>query len=120
MEYLSVGIGGAIGAMLRFGVGNVVDKPSSGFPLATFIVNVLGAFCIGLIAAIAVKYGADNSNIVLFFKTGICGGFTTFSAFSLESVGLLSAGKWPLALTYMCLSLIVCVIAIVLAQSLVK
>ncbi|MFC6769530.1 fluoride efflux transporter CrcB, partial [Natrinema soli] len=89
-----VGTGGAIGAILRYWVGQrVSDRASSDrFPLATFAVNVVGSFVFGL----AVFAGATESTLRL-LGTGICGSFTTFSTFSVETVRLYERGDRALA-----------------------
>lgn len=81
----------------------------------TFITNLLGAFVIGLIAGFAIKKGATvNKNLVLFIKTGFCGGFTTFSTFSLEVYNLLNTGAFVTASLYAVLSLVLCVAGVAL------
>ncbi len=83
-----VAIGGAIGAVLRFSVGQVVD--SSQFPWATFAVNVIGSF---LLALISFSYSGLSAETRLFLFTGLFGAFTTMSTFSLETTQLLFDGK---------------------------
>jgi len=88
-----VGTGGAIGAVLRYWVGQRISQGSSGrFPLATFAVNVVGSFVFGL----AIFAGANESTLQL-VGTGICGSFTTFSTFSVETVRLYERGERALA-----------------------
>lgn len=113
MGFLFVGIGGAIGAMLRYAISLIPSKTD--FPILTLITNVIGAFAIGLIVSFAVKYKMSD-NMILLLKTGVCGGFTTFSTFSLESVNLLKSGKPALALTYALLSLVLCITAVFLGM----
>ncbi len=105
-----VGLGGAIGAMLRY-ISGIILKPSS-FPLNTFIVNVVGCFCIGIIFALSEKTDYVSSNLKLFLATGICGGFTTFSAFSLENMQLLKQGNYNIAALYIFASLLLCIVAV--------
>ena len=83
--FLCVGAGGALGAMLRYGISLIPYKGN--FPLLTLVTNVLGALAIGYIAGTAAKRDVP-ADMVLFLKTGVCGGFTTFSTFSLEAYGL--------------------------------
>lgn len=100
MNILIVALGGGIGAALRYGISLL---PISGaFPGATLLTNFLGAFVIGLIAA---QTGKLSPGGVLFLKTGVCGGFTTFSTFSLETVLLLQNGRYGLGALYIVLSL---------------
>lgn len=89
IQILSVGAGGFIGAVLRFFMGKLPLKEMTIFPVNTLLINLIGAFAIGLVAAAGSRYGAENSNLVLFLKVGLCGGFTTFSTFSLESLALI-------------------------------
>ncbi len=84
---LLVGLGGAAGTMLRYAF-SVWFKHAS-FPLATFLVNIIGSFIIGLVFAYSLRSESFATNWRLFLAAGICGGFTTFSAFSLESLQLL-------------------------------
>ena len=90
------------------------------FPLATMGINIAGSFCIGLVVAIAGKNINFDPHLLLFLRVGICGGFTTFSAFSFESLELLKNGKTTAALAYIVLSVILCISAVGFAQVLVK
>ena len=113
MNILAVALGGGIGAALRYGLSLL--PISREFPVATLLTNFLGAFLIGLIAAQA---GRLSTRSVLLLKTGICGGFTTFSTFALETSGLLQAGRLPAAAAYVVLSVLLSVGAVVLVQAL--
>ena len=101
---LLVGLGGGIGSMLRYGGSLLMG--SKLFPYATLSVNILGSFIIGIVFAIILKDAAFSNSWKLFIATGICGGFTTFSAFSLENMSLLQSGKYGLAFTYITLSIV--------------
>ena len=101
---LLVGLGGAIGSMLRY-AGSVLIS-SKTFPYATLTVNIIGSFIIGIIFAISIKEEVLFNNWKLFLATGICGGFTTFSAFSLENMSLLQSGKYGMAVAYVGLSIL--------------
>ena len=104
MNVLAVGLGGAIGAVLRYLLGQAIPRLAGGFPLGTFCVNIVGCFAIGVIVALAGRNSGIDPRLVLFLQTGICGGFTTFSTFSLETVSLMDEGKIPFALLYLCAS----------------
>ncbi|WP_299848328.1 fluoride efflux transporter CrcB [uncultured Roseovarius sp.] len=113
MSFLSVALGGAIGASLRFGTGVVMLRlAGSGFPLAILTVNVLGSFLMGLFVVYSFQRGAEHLN--LFVMTGILGGFTTFSAFSLEAFTLFERGQFTAAALYILLSVAVSIAALVL------
>lgn len=103
--FLCVGAGGAAGAMLRYAISLLPYKGA--FPVLTLITNVLGALAIGAIAGAAARRGL-SVELVLFLKTGVCGGFTTFSTFSLETYELLNQGDYGTALLYMAASLVLC------------
>ena len=117
-ECLFVGIGGFIGSVCRYLIGLIPLSPSNGFPVKTLVINVAGAFAIGLIAAAAAKNADMSPRIVLLLKTGICGGFTTFSTFALEISDMLRGGSWAAAAAYMLLSLILGVAAVFAAEAL--
>ena len=117
---LVVGIGGAIGTVCRYLLSLLPLKPQNGFPLITLGINVLGAFYIGLIVALAGENENIDSYLLLLLKVGFCGGFTTFSTFSLESAYLLQNGSYITAISYIILSVILCVFAVMGAQVLIK
>lgn len=105
---LLAGAGGAIGSMLRFiSYLWIEDKISSSFPYATFIVNVAGCLLIGILTGLQVNNGISAAGKV-FWIAGVCGGFTTFSAFSKENLQLLQNGQILMALAYTSASVILC------------
>lgn len=109
MGFLFVGLGGAVGAMLRYAISLIPYK--GGFPLLTFVTNILGALLIGFIVGYASKRNVNDS-LMLFLKTGLCGGFTTFSTFSLEAYNLFVSGSKILAVCYAGLSAVCCIIGV--------
>lgn len=119
-ECFIVGAGGFIGAVCRYLIGLIPLKEETVFPVKTFIINALGSFIIGMIAASAVKNNSLNPRTVLFIKVGICGGFTTFSSFALETGNLLEHGNTGTALLYALLSMTVGVLAVFAGQALIK
>lgn len=114
-----VGVGGALGAIGRYLMGFIPFRHSSDFPINTLLINVIGAFCIGIIAALAAKDLIHDPRTVLLLKTGICGGFTTFSTFSLESSQLFQKGHPAAGIIYVILSAVLCIIAVFAAQMLI-
>lgn len=106
-----VAIGGAVGALLRFSVGQVVD--SSQFPWATFVVNVIGSF---LLALISFSYSGLSLETRLFLFTGLFGAFTTMSTFSLETTQLLFDGRTLAACLNIVLNVVLCVGGAVLGK----
>lgn len=118
IKCLIVGAGGAIGAIGRYLIGLLPMNPENGFPVKTFLINVIGCFIIGIIAALADK-NAVNPNLVLLIKVGICGGFTTFSSFALETEGLIAKGSTGAALMYVILSLACGVLTVFAAEKMI-
>lgn len=120
LNCIFVGLGGFLGSVLRYLVGLIRLREGVYFPYKTLCINILGSFLIGLVAAYAAKHAELNPRWVLFWKVGICGGFTTFSSFALETCQLFQ-GKHPAAaILYMAVSFAVSVLAVMLAQLLVK
>jgi CrcB protein len=106
---LLVGLSGGIGSMLRYAAGLFIN--SKFFPYATLAVNIIGSFIIGIIFAMSIKEGGLSNQWKLFLATGTCGGFTTFSAFSLENMELLQNGKIGIAAGYIMLSIVLGILA---------
>ena len=95
---LLVGLGGFLGSTMRYTVWYYFR--SVNFPTATLIVNILGSLIIGIVIGISIKDVHFSQNWKLFLSTGICGGFTTFSAFSLEVANMLIRDELALAAAY--------------------
>lgn len=116
LNCFAVGLGGFIGAVIRYLMGLIPVKNPDSFPINTFIINILGAFAIGCIACAMAKNENIDSRLILFLKVGICGGFTTFSTFSLETAELIKGGSVLTAVIYVALSVIFGVLAVMLPQ----
>jgi CrcB protein len=97
LNWLAVGAGAALGACGRYGLGLWLNPLWAGFPLGTLVVNALGGLAIGA-ALVGLPTAAEGWR--LFAVTGVLGGFTTFSAFSAESLALLQRQQWGLALAH--------------------
>lgn len=112
--YLLVGIGGAIGAMARYGAGVAVGQLwRDPFPLATLLINITGSLAMGLLIGwLARTLPSMQNEIRIFVGVGILGGYTTFSAFSLEVVTLIERGNLGPALLYVLASVLVSVAAL--------
>ena len=118
-QILFVGIGSAIGGVLRYLVSKgFAQLALTNFPIATLTINFVGSFFIGLFYAINAKQTWINPNWLLFLTTGICGGFTTFSTFSYENLQLLKSGQPLQAFIYILGSIILGLIGVFLGAKL--
>lgn len=121
MNVIVVGLGGFIGAASRYYISTLVNKiNTSGFPIATLIINILGSFLIGLLTQLLIGLCPDNKKLQLFLTTGILGGFTTFSTFSLETANLFQDGKAVFGMANIILSIAFCLTGVVLGKMLAK
>lgn len=109
-KIILVGCGGFVGAAGRYGVSLLLDKRGMlvGFPLATLAVNLIGAFLIGFFTQLFANNFPQREKLKLFLTTGIMGGFTTFSTFSLETMNLFQQGKALAACVNVVLSVGLC------------
>ena len=117
LTYFWIGLGGAIGSMARYGLGGLVShKFGETFPFGTLAVNIAGSFIIGFLGALASSEGrlAPSSRVFAtrFLMTGVCGGFTTFSSFSLQTFNLLRDREWLYAGGNILLSVSLCMVAV--------
>jgi CrcB protein len=120
MTVFYVGLGGAIGAIGRFGIGVMLKSVAvTGFPWATLSVNILGSLAMGLVMGWLSRVGGQEG-LRLFLAVGVLGGFTTFSAFSMELFGLLERRDAVLAVLYASSSLIGGVAAFCLGYALLR
>ena len=111
--WIAVAVGGAIGSVGRFWLtGVMTGLTGPRFPWGTLLINVLGSFIIGLVAGLTLTSEriAIHPDIRIFLMTGVCGGFTTFSAFSLQTLELLQTGDMVPAFGYAIGSVFLCVV----------
>jgi CrcB protein len=102
-----VALGSALGGMARYLIGGLVQQASRGsFPLGTLVVNVSGSFLLGLLYRYSVESAAITPEVRTFLTIGLCGGYTTFSTFSYETVRLIEDGESGRAMLYVALSLL--------------
>lgn len=112
---LLVALGGAIGASARYGVGMAALRlmPNAAWPWGTFAANLIGGLLMGLLTGwLALRGGAEQETIRLFAAVGVLGGFTTFSAFSLETMLMIERRQWALAGGYVLASVVLAIAAL--------
>lgn len=101
-----VGLGGFTGSVLRYVVSQIMaHTPAASLPLGTLTVNILGCLLLGLLTGLFERHGSLSPEARLFFTTGLCGGFTTFSTFMGENFAMARSGQYPLLLAYLAISL---------------
>lgn len=106
-EVALVFIGGGAGSALRYLIGKNLNPTTTGFPWGTFAVNIIGSLIIGLVFGWILQKSKLSNDTLLLIVAGFCGGFTTFSAFALESLNFLKIGNTVLFLSYVLSSIIV-------------
>ncbi|MSS16007.1 fluoride efflux transporter CrcB [Porcincola intestinalis] len=116
MSFLWVALGGAIGAMCRYAISLIPVKTT--FPVLTLITNIMGAILIEFIVGVALNKENMSPSLILFLKTGVCGGFTTFSTFSLEFYNMLEHKEYVQGTTYAALSVLLCIAGVWCGRSL--
>lgn len=116
MDFLWVALGGAVGAMGRYAVSLIPTKTA--FPFLTLFTNIAGAVLIGFVAGIVSTREDISPNSILFWKTGVCGGFTTFSTFSLEAYQLFEERLYVQGGLYAALSVVCCILGVLCGKRL--
>ena len=114
MSFVFVALGGALGAAARYALSLIPVKTE--FPILTLLTNIIGAILIGFIVGINDKRGDISPNGVLFWKTGVCGGFTTFSTFSLEAYKMFEGKAYVPGVLYVTLSVCCCIVGVFLGK----
>jgi len=116
MDFLAIFIGGGLGSLARYGMGRWLNFSSTGFPIGTLSANLLACLVLGFFSGLLLQRVDLSRPVQLGVMTGFCGGFSTFSTFSQESMTLFQTGKSTLALLYIGLSILVCLGGIGLGQ----
>ena len=112
-QLIAIAVGGAVGAVLRYGVSNAVySLMGRGFPYGTLVVNVAGSLLMGLLFVILIERSAFDVLWRSALLIGCLGAFTTFSTFSIETLNLMENGSLGLAILNMILSVVLCMIAV--------
>lgn len=120
VSYILVMAGGAAGAAMRFGLSQLVPHAAGEWPWATFVANVLGSLLMGVLAFWLVRKGAQGDQVRLLVGVGVLGGFTTFSAFSLEIAQMVERGQVVLGFGYAVASVLVALTALFAGMAMAK
>ncbi len=118
--YIVVALGGALGSVARYALTLAAARAwGEAFPWGTILINITGSFLIAFAGTLTLPDGAAPSSVAtrLFIMVGICGGYTTFSSFSLQTLALMRGGAWFAAMANVALSVILCVAAAGLGQA---
>jgi fluoride exporter len=120
MIFVLIAVGGAAGSLLRYLIGGAVQRMSAaGFPIGTMFVNVSGCFLIGILLRQFLNMQV-SPELRAFLIVGFCGGFTTFSTFSAETLGLIEGGEYGRATSYVILSVVLCLAATFMGMTAMK
>lgn len=122
MQVLWIGLGGFIGANMRYWLGSGIARMlGSSFPWATGLVNITGALAIGILATLFADRAVTNESLRLFLIVGILGGYTTFSSYTMEGVAMMLDGRWGTALAYIIgsnvVGILACALGVLIARS---
>jgi len=103
MQLVLIALGGAVGSVVRYLIGVWLSRPVDGFPVGTLVINVSGCFAIGVLVPL-LKVWNVREDVQLMLLIGVLGGYTTFSTFGRETLGLIEGQRLGLALGYVVLS----------------
>ncbi|MCA0333837.1 MAG: fluoride efflux transporter CrcB [Bacteroidetes bacterium] len=112
MKFVYIFLGSGLGGLIRFGLGRWINSwHNSNFPFGTFVVNILACLVLGFVVGLADNRQLISTESKLFWVIGFCGGFSTFSTFSNETLTLYQSGNHIVNITYIVTSVIVCLVA---------
>ncbi len=108
LNLLLIFIGGGLGSLARFGISKWLNPPVGGFPWGTLAANTLACLVLGLVAVLISQKSGISKELQAMILIGFCGGFSTFSTFSMETLRMIQNGQWLMATAYVFLSLLSC------------
>ena len=117
-EWLAVFIGGGVGSLCRYALSRWIPPATSGFPWATLLANILSCTVLGVVFFYFIQKQNFPDNFKLLILVGFCGGFSTFSTFSFETLQLIQKGQWLLALCYVGISVLSCLGVFIIIRNL--
>lgn len=118
VNFIFVAMGGAVGAMLRYAISLIPVKTD--FPVLTLITNIMGAVLIGFVVGMVSIRQETSQHLILFLKVGVCGGFTTFSTFSLEAMRLFEQNKIGMGIVYVVASVVCSIAGVLVGQGIAQ
>jgi len=120
LEYLLIGLGGALGAIFRVALSNILPYSAFNIPIYIMLINIIGCFLMGAISELLGLYWSASLNMKYFLISGLLGGFTTFSAFALEFGLLIEKGQYLESAFYILLSVMLSLIAFFVGFKIIK
>ncbi len=120
LHFLWIGLGGALGAMIRAFIGSLLPGQIAGIPIPILAINIIGCWIMGMLAESMALYWSPPDYLRYFLMTGVLGGFTTFSAFALDTVLLSDRSEFGLAILYIVLSVGLSLTGFILGMKLIR
>ena len=119
MAFLMVFLGGGLGSMFRYSISRIIPYTAGSFPSATLIANIISSLILGILIGFSLRQHLSHNQELLMI-TGFCGGFSTFSTFSGESLSLIERGQWGMAVSYIIISILAGLISVYLGLRIVE
>lgn len=120
LKLLLIFVGGGFGSLARYGISRLFNPPVGGFPWGTLIANVLACLVLGIMAVLITQKSGISKELQAMVLIGFCGGFSTFSTFSMETFRMIQNGQWIMAISYVAASLISCLLVLVIVVNYLK
>lgn len=120
LNLLLIFIGGGVGSLARYGISKWMNPPVGGFPWGTLTANALACLVLGIMAVLISQKSGISKELQAMVLIGFCGGFSTFSTFSMETLRMIQNGQWIMAISYVTVSLISCLLVLAIVANLLK
>jgi CrcB protein len=120
LNLLLIFVGGGFGSLARYAISKWLNPPVGGFPWGTLTANVLACLVLGIIAALISQKSGISKELQALVLIGFCGGFSTFSTFSIETLRMIQNGQWMMAIAYVTASLITCLLLLAFVANFMK
>jgi CrcB protein len=120
MKLLLIFVGGGLGSLARYGISKWLNPTSGGFPWGTLTANTLACLVLGVVAVVISQKSGISKELQAMVLIGFCGGFSTFSTFSMETFRMIQNGQWIMAISYVIASLITCLLVLAIIANFLK